>query len=105
MNPGERGSTTLIAASVAAALVALTLIVFDVTGDVLDRHRAQVSADLAAVAAATALWFGDDACPVASRTVARNVGGELRNCRIAGADVIVDVAVGDAIARARAGPL
>ncbi|MBI8989918.1 TadE-like protein [Corynebacterium sp. CCM 8863] len=101
----ERGSATLVAAVAIAAFTVLTLVVLEGVVDVLDRHRAQVAADLAAVAAATALWSGDDACAVASRTAARNSGGRLRGCRTEGADVIVAVAVGDATVRARAGPL
>ncbi|MBV7293567.1 flp pilus-assembly TadE/G-like family protein [Corynebacterium sp. TAE3-ERU16] len=101
----ERGSATLSAAVAIAAFVVLTLVLLEGVGDVLDRHRAQVSADLAAVAAATALWFGDDACAEAFRTAARNSGGELRDCQVDGADVIVEVSVGVGTVRARAGPL
>ena len=105
MKHRERGSATLVATVAIAAFTVLTLVVLEGAIDILDRHRAQVSADLAAVAAATALWFGDDACAVASRTAGRNSGGRLRSCRTEGADVIVEVTVGDATIGARAGPL
>ena len=105
MKRHEDGSATVVSATATAAFMALILIMIDVTGDVLDRHRAQVSADLAAVAAATALWFGNDACAAAAPIAAQNSGGVLRDCRIDGTDVLVHVEVGDATARARAGPL
>ncbi|MCK7676033.1 Rv3654c family TadE-like protein [Corynebacterium pygosceleis] len=102
---GETGSTTLIAAAVIAAFTALTLVMVHITAGVLDRHRAQVAADLASVAAATALWFGDDACSAAEKTAARNSGGDVLDCLIDGTDVTVRVGVRDATARSRAGPL
>ncbi|MEZ2121811.1 MULTISPECIES: Rv3654c family TadE-like protein [unclassified Corynebacterium] len=105
MRQSERGSTTLIAATAAAAFMVLALIVFDATGELLARHRAWVSADLSAVTAATALWFGDDPCVAAAGTAALNAGGELQECNVDGMDVTVLVAVSGATGRARAGPL
>ena len=56
----------------------------------LEHRRAAVAADLAALAAATAIQHGDDACAAASR-FARLNDATLARCRVA--DEVVDVAV------------
>ncbi|WP_081738522.1 Rv3654c family TadE-like protein [Bifidobacterium moukalabense] len=75
-------------------------------------HRAQYVADLAAVAAATALREGSATpCEAASRTTHGN-DGELQSCAILGEDVQVTVGVGTKVPFAsqvskssRAGPV
>jgi secretion/DNA translocation related TadE-like protein len=78
------------------------------------RHRAAAAADLAALAAAVHVPDGQPgACQVAAEVAARN-GGRLRDCRVAGEDVEVQVVISvvlgrfgghEAVGSARAGPV
>jgi secretion/DNA translocation related TadE-like protein len=75
---------------------------------IIARRTAQVAADLGALAgAARAVEGAAAACGRAREYVAAN-GGELRECRLDGLDLIVTAAVatraGTAAAAARAGP-
>lgn len=106
---GERGSSTvLVAALVGAGAVVLVLLLG--LGEVVRaRAVAQTAADLGAVAAATATArpTGLDPCGTAIEAVTR-AGAELTGCELIGRDVAVTTrvptTVGDAVARARAGP-
>lgn len=101
----ERGYATVMSAGIIAAVVALALVVAAMVSRTADTHRAQVAADLAAVAGATALHTGGgDACATARDTTVLN-GAELDDCTIAGADVIVSATVGKSEAVAKAGPI
>ena len=51
----DRGYATIASAGIIAAVVALALVVAAAVSRTADTHRAQVAADLAAVAGATAL--------------------------------------------------
>jgi len=109
----ERGSASLIAASMCAALVAVTVGGAHLGAAVIARHRAQAAADLAALGAAGSLAAGvADACGRATE-VARAMGTVAVGCAVEDLDVVVtveaplDVSVfrmGPARAAARAGP-
>ena len=109
----DRGYATIASACIIAAVVALALVVATAVSRTADTHRAQVAADLAAVAGATALHAGQgsgsgggggDACAVARETARLN-GAELADCSITGTDVTVTAEVGGAEAAAKAGPI
>lgn len=100
----DRGYATVLSAGIIASVVALALVVAAVVGWVADSHRAQVAADLAAVAGATALHTGGDACTVARETAQLN-GADVVDCNVTGADVTVTAATGRGEAVAKAGPI
>lgn len=99
----DEGSMSITTAGVIAALSALLLAVLGIGLRVAHHHEAQVAGDLAAIAGAYALYYGDDACAAAADVAALN-GARLGACREAGADVIVETNH-PARATARAGPL
>lgn len=77
--PGDRGSgTVLVLGIVGAAIVVATVLAALATAQGA-RGRAQTAADLGALAAATALRHGEDACEVAADAVRRN-GADLVEC-------------------------
>jgi secretion/DNA translocation related TadE-like protein len=88
----ERGSATLAAVVLLAAVLVATLVVTGAGSVVLARRQAGTAADLAAVAAAEAWVRGLPACTVAAAVVSRNAG-TLRACRVDGAAVGVSVEV------------
>lgn len=100
----EEGSATVTAAGIAGALVMITLMIMYIVATTIDAHRAQVAADLAAVAAAEALYGGRDACQTAVIVTGYN-HADLTNCQVDGADVIVQATVRAATVQAKAGPL
>lgn len=112
--PAELGSATVLAAVVAAMAAALAMAIVLVGGALVARHRALAAADLAALAAASALRDGPrQACAAAGRVAAANDAG-LAACRPEATGQAVDVVVsvrppgvlgrwGSASARARAG--
>lgn len=110
----DRGSATVWLVGL-AALIGLATTVGVVHGSaVLARHRAEVAADLAALAGAVEVSVGEDRpCTAAARIAERN-GGRLTACTVTGDDVEVTVTrrltlgrLGSraASARARAGPV
>ncbi|HNM96624.1 MAG TPA: pilus assembly protein TadG-related protein [Marmoricola sp.] len=106
------------AGSVLALLVVMVLTFVGVigvgVGGLLIAHRqAQAAADLAALAGASALQWGDSGCVAAARIAARNRAG-LTGCVISDQTIAVTVEVslaGEGVfnwhlpARARAGPV
>lgn len=111
---GERGSATVLAAGVAAALVA-TAVAFTAIGQAsAARHRAQGAADAAALAGAARVLFGEDeACAEAEAMVDRT-STEFVRCEVNGLEVTVYVnetptgisqTFGPARAVSRAGPV
>lgn len=116
---GDRGSGTVLGLTLLVVILVLTLAVAGLARAVHARGEAQAAADLAALAAATALHArgipGADPCTVAGRVVAVN-GAAMTGCRVEGEDVEVAAAVALvglwplegrgllATARARAGP-
>ena len=105
----DAGVMTTWAAIACAALLIAFAGLAHVGAAVVARHRAQSAADLAALAAATALRDGFAACDAGEELAARN-GAVLAACREVGnGDVHIEVEVpvlsASATARARAGPL
>jgi secretion/DNA translocation related TadE-like protein len=110
----DRGSASVWLIGLAALIGLATTIGVVQGGAVVARHRAEVAADLAALAGAVQVSVGEDApCAAASRLAGRN-GGRLTTCIVSGDDVEVVVTrrlvlgrLGSATAsaRARAGPV
>lgn len=109
----DEGSATVTALGVVGVLVVLLTACLALASASVAGHRARSAADLAALAAAQAL-AGSSAAPCAEASrIAERQGAVVRECRVDGADVELVVAVtpagavakvGDATARARAGP-
>lgn len=110
----ERGSATVAGACAIAALAGLVVLVVYVGGAVSARHHAQSAADLAALAAASALVLGDaDPC-VQAGLIAGRMEVAVASCTPDGEDVVVSVTVPvelglfgrrDVRATAKAGPV
>lgn len=108
----EQGAATVVAVGLVGVLVLVTALCLAVVVLVLAHRKAQVAADLAALAGASALQSGADPCAAAERIAVRQ-DARLIRCVVEGADVVVaagvrvDVALGgtELPARARAGPL
>ncbi|WP_246857786.1 Rv3654c family TadE-like protein [Oerskovia sp. KBS0722] len=113
MRPRDRGSGTVLALGLIAVALVLGLALAALASAQGARGRAQAAADLAALAAATALQRGWEACPTAQETAGRN-GAVVVACDEQGDGVVrVDVTreargwagvLGTARAAARAGP-
>ena len=108
----QAGAATLLAVAMAGVLMMLGAALAVVGAMVVAHREAQASADLAALAGATAAARGGDACQ-AARDVARLNEGNVVACSVAGGSVTVEVRVpgphwlgqqADLDARARAGP-
>ena len=97
------GSATVTATGIITSVVSLALAVVAFGVHVSDTHRARVAADLAAVAGATAMYHGVDACTTASRTAQLN-GARVVSCEVTAGDVVVAATRRRAEAAARAGP-
>ncbi|NLA56784.1 MAG: TadE-like protein [Corynebacterium humireducens] len=95
---------TIVTAGVAAALFSLGVVLLGAAGQVSAQHEAQVAADLAAVAGASAVYRGEDGCTVAV-AVAGDNGASLRDCRGAGADLTVTVRIRGREVTSTAGPV
>ena len=103
----DRGSTTVTAAFMIAAIVAMTVVSAASAVGLVHRHQAAVAADLTALAAAIAAEQGHDPCARAAEIAAENAA-DVRQCRtqVQGTeDVIVVVVKHGKEATARAGPL
>ncbi|QZY29382.1 Rv3654c family TadE-like protein [Nocardioides coralli] len=108
----ERGSASLLVVACLSLLLLVTA-ALGVAGAMVRAHRtAQAAADLAALGGAAAGQRGGDACATAERLADAN-GARMTACRLAGPDVVVQVAVAgprwlgqphDLGASARAGP-
>ncbi|NMO02768.1 flp pilus-assembly TadE/G-like family protein [Gordonia sp. TBRC 11910] len=111
----ERGAATVLAAWVIGVLVVIVVLMLYVGAAIVARHRAQSTADLAALAGAIAHLSGDDACARVDVLAQRQqVRAEVTGCHVVDDDVTVTVAVGidlghwgirAATATARAGPV
>jgi len=94
-------------------LLAVTVGAVQVGSAVVARHRAQASADMAALSAATVMPAGSRAACETATAVTRAMGTVVALCNVDGLDVVVAVdarvaltawGVGPARAVARAGP-
>jgi secretion/DNA translocation related TadE-like protein len=102
----------VVAIGLVAVLVFVTAICVGVVVLVLAHRRAQVAADLAALAGASALQGGADPCVAAERIAVRHAA-RLTSCVVDGSDVLVSTGVrldarlggAELPARARAGPV
>ncbi|MFF2620696.1 Rv3654c family TadE-like protein [Oerskovia jenensis] len=113
MSSRDRGSGTVLALGLIAVVLVLGLALAALASAQGARGRAQAAADLAALAAATALQGGGEACRTAQETAERN-GAVVVACDEQGDGVVrVDVTreatgwvglLGTARAAARAGP-
>lgn len=77
----DTGSASIWVLACCALLVVVTAFATLRALAVLARHRAEASADLAAIAAASQIGVNDKACVVATRIAERN-GARLRRCRL-----------------------
>jgi secretion/DNA translocation related TadE-like protein len=108
----ERGAATVVAIGLVGVLTFVTAVCVGVAALVLAHRRAQVAADLAALAGASALQRGADPCAAAG-TITERQGARLQRCVVEGEEVVVvtGVRVATALggaelpARARAGPV
>ncbi|MFR9804889.1 Rv3654c family TadE-like protein [Pseudonocardia sp. RS010] len=89
----DRGSATVWAAFAAVALLAVTAFLLDVGGAVLARHRAEASADLAALAAAGDPVQGEEVACAAAHRVTDGTGAELTRCTLDGWHALVELQV------------
>ena len=109
---GENGAATVVALAMLGVLVLVGAALGVVVAIVHAHRQAQSAADLAALAAASVLRRGGDACATAAR-MARANRARLDVCEVSGREVVVEVTVTgphwlgqteDLRARARAGP-
>jgi len=109
---GDRGAATVLATACLGLVLLIGAGLGVAAAMVADHRRAQSGADLAALAGASALHHGQDACREAQRVATAN-DTELTACSVDGADVVVTVSAGgprwlgqsaDLEGRARAGP-
>ncbi|WP_084497034.1 Rv3654c family TadE-like protein [Nocardia amamiensis] len=88
---GADGVATVFAGSALVALIGITLLIAQVGAVVVARHRAQAAADMAALAAASALVQGADVACAEADEVARRMGTRIRICTAVEWDVTVTV--------------
>lgn len=115
MNPGrdgdQRGVAVVLVLGMVAVLMTLALVCGGVVALVVTHRKAQAAADLAALAGATDLQVGRDACAGVGRIAEAN-GALVESCAVRGSEVTVTVLVRtspllggrELRARARAGP-
>ena len=88
----DRGVASVLVIACAAVLLVVGCGLTLVAATVVDHRRAQLAADLAALAGAAELQRGGDGCGDADRVAAAN-GARLDDCRVDGRDVLVRVTV------------
>jgi secretion/DNA translocation related TadE-like protein len=110
----DRGSATVFAAFASLAVLLVLMTGVDLGGAALARHRAEAAADLAALAAAGRSIDGAGAACDLARGLTERMQATLDHCALDDWDAMVQVrvrrswsllAAGDAVARARAGPV
>lgn len=108
----DAGFATVFTVVTMLALLVTVAVALQLGAAALARHRAEVAADLGALAGALTILDGPArACVRAGEVVASN-GADITSCRAEGADLLVTVSVpvrlgplvAAATARARAGP-
>ena len=107
----DRGAASAMSLGLVGLLVLVSAICLGTVAIVLAHRRAQVAADLASLAGASALQRGVDPCVAATMTAHRNAAA-VTSCLVEGTTVLVATSVtlppvlgGDEVsARARAGP-
>ena len=107
----ESGVATVFACLCICLLIGVTALGVHLGGAVLGRQRAEIAADLGALAGAMRVLQGADAACARARAVVTSNGGIMTSCRTDGLDVLLEVRThlaawgDDASARARAGPV
>lgn len=84
----DSGSAAVLATVLVGALVTITTLVAVVGGAVTDHRRLESAVDLGALAGASAVQRGEDACVAAGSVTARN-GAVLTDCSVVGQIVTV----------------
>ncbi|WP_344680077.1 Rv3654c family TadE-like protein [Saccharopolyspora taberi] len=106
---GDRGAATVLAAALSGALITVLWVGIQLGSAVVNRHRAEGAADLAALAAAAHVPQGQEFACGRAGWVARGMGAEIASCRLDGSDARVELHVPGLFAvidaRARAGPV
>lgn len=88
---GDAGAASVLACLALIGLVVMTSVVAYVGVAVAARHRVQAAADLAALAAAGALVEGAESGCAEADALARRMRSRIRDCDVAGWDVLVTV--------------
>lgn len=110
----ERGSATVLAAGVTAAILVSAVALTAVGQAGAARHRAQGAADAAALAGAARVLFGEGEACAAAQAMVERTETEFQRCEVSGLEVTVHVnetpnglpaAFGPARAVSRAGPV
>ena len=110
----DLGAATALAAALSVALLTVLWIGIQFGSAVVNRHKAEGAADLAALAAAAHAPQGQKFACGRAELVARGMGAAIRDCRLDGSDARVELRVAvpglsgaftGADARARAGPV
>jgi secretion/DNA translocation related TadE-like protein len=109
----DAGVATVLAAICVVIVIAVVGVAVQLGAALLARHRAEVAADLAALAAASMVLGGPDVACAAAMDLAHANGAELLSCEQDLLTVRVQVSVrvragpmvGTATGRARAGPV
>jgi secretion/DNA translocation related TadE-like protein len=99
---GERGGVTIIVLALGFLITTAAVVVTTRGVAVIDRHRTQAAADLAALAGAGRVIEGSEAACAAAATISRRNGALLASCRVSGD--VVDVEVRAAVRFGRLGP-
>ncbi|MEH0147418.1 Rv3654c family TadE-like protein [Corynebacterium sp. Q4381] len=95
--------SAVTAAGIVSAVTALAVSVAGIGAHVADSHRAQVAAELAAVAGAQAYYAGFEPCEVARRTAELN-SAVLQSCTLADGHLTTSTSARTGSGQARAGP-
>jgi secretion/DNA translocation related TadE-like protein len=104
---------TVLAAVTTVLLLSVTALVVQLGAATLARQRAEIGADLAALAAAARVLRGPDHACARAVAVATANGSRLVDCKVRGVDAYVTVTAevsagpmsGVAVGKARAGPV
>ncbi|AZA10167.1 Rv3654c family TadE-like protein [Corynebacterium pseudopelargi] len=100
----DQGSATVVALGIALALSLMLGIILAIANTYIQAHKAQVAADMGAIAGAQALAQGQWACPKVQEVISAN-GARMSLCIEEGQDVRVAATVGRQVAQAKAGPI
>ncbi|HEX8496408.1 MAG TPA: Rv3654c family TadE-like protein [Actinomycetales bacterium] len=102
---GDRGSATVLVLTVCLVAVLLSTAVASVGAAVVARHRAQVAADLGALAGADVTLGRVPGEPCArAGAVVRAGGAQLTRCSVVGTDVLIGTSVGTSAGASLLGP-
>jgi secretion/DNA translocation related TadE-like protein len=85
LSPCERGSASIWVLAGSALIMLIAITVVSRTDATLSRHRAEFTADAAALAAASQIGVQTQPCAAAARIATTN-GARLRDCRVRQAD-------------------